>query len=317
MRVAIPGGWFGRPLSAVLGRLPYPLLSRLARLGAWVWHWLVPIRRRVARDNVRRALGDTLSLPAQRVVVRKAFTQQALNVVDILRAPTITAARSEREVRREGFEHLEAALARGRGAVVVMAHLGSLDLIGFSQAIRGLPMSAVVREIRWGPAHAYLTWVRTRTGLRLIPPRRSAHACLRALRDNRVLGLVIDQHMPKHRGVVCEFFGRLASTSPAPVRLALAAAAPIHPGLIVRHGFGPQHTLRIEPELALEAPYGDPVLDAWHNTQRINHVLERWVRATPEQWLWMHRRWKVDEDPRGWEIPAPLQQHPSLRRAPS
>lgn len=271
------------------------MANRLGRALGWLWYWCIPVRLRVARRNLERALGGTKQ--QRNRILRACCAHQALYAVDVLRAPLMTPARSDHYVERSGFEHLERALAAGRGAIVFMAHYGSLDLIGFSQAIRGLPMIAVVKELGWGPANRYVQHVRQLTGLQLLPPRRSREACLAALRRNMILGLIVDQHMPPHRGIVCSFFNRPASTTPAPVRFAYQSGAPIFGAVIRRKGLSPYHHFYITPELQLESPHEDHEANVRHNTQRINNVVEGWVREDPAQWLWMHRRWKVDGEP--------------------
>jgi len=112
--------------------------------------------------------------------------------------------------------------------------------------------------------------------------------------------------MARHRAIVCEFFGGLAATSPAPARFALETGATIIACHIERADDAGHHILKIEPPFVLETPYQDFDANVRHNTERLNRMIEGWIRAVPEQWLWLHRRWKVDDDPTGWEIPPAL-----------
>lgn len=294
-------------LSRMLSALPLAWALWVGRFFGWFWYWIVPIRCRVARDNVRRAFGETLTPKERRRIVRGCCTHMALYALDTLRAPLMTPELSRQLVAREGFERLDAARANGTGAIVFMAHVGSLDLAGCSQAVLGLPIAVVVRDIGWPPAREFITLVREKTGLELLAPRNSMAAIRQALADNKIVCLAADQHAPAPRGIVCEFLGNLASTTPVPARLALQSGAPLHPAVIIRDGLTGHHHLRIEPRLELETPHADFDQNVRHNTERINRVIEGWVRQTPEQWLWMHKRWKVQDDPAGWDVPPSLQ----------
>jgi KDO2-lipid IV(A) lauroyltransferase len=260
----------------------------------------------VAARNLRRALGHELSPAEQRRALRTCFTHMALYGVDILRAPRWTPELSDALVERFGFERLDEALAAGTGAIVVMCHTSSLDAAGFSQAVRGLPIVVVTRALGSRSANAFVSRIRTVTGLRTLPPRGSAGALRQAIADNQIVCLVVDQHVSPRQGMVCELFGQLASTTPFPARLALETGAPVFPALALRVDASAYHRVWIEPRLEMQTPHADFEANVRHNTERINRVVEGWIRRSPEQWLWMHRRWKVQDNPAGWDIPPQL-----------
>ena len=124
---------------------------------------------------------------------------------------------------------------------------------------------------------------------------------------NEIVAFLVDQHLPPHRAIVCEFFGQLAATTPAPTRFALETGAPIFPVTIFRDQKAGYHLARFEPEFKIENQYDDPEKNLWHNTERLNRILEKWIRERPDLYLWVHRRWKVQENPIGWEIRPELQ----------
>ncbi|MEE8410444.1 MAG: lysophospholipid acyltransferase family protein, partial [Myxococcota bacterium] len=277
------------------------------RLLGLVWYYVIPIRRGVAMQNVRRVFGDTMSRSEQRRLVRRCFQQQMMAGMEVLRAPLMTEELSIELVERQGFEHIEEAVARGKGLIGVLVHMGNVDMIGFSQAIRGLPLYGVVREIKGKSAQKFITRVRTRTGMQLIPPRRSAERIRQVLAGNGMVGMIVDQHMPKHRGIVCVLFNMLASTSPAPARFGFDSGTTILPMVMFRKGMTEKFVLRIGPPFELEAPHDDLQENIRHNTERLNRIIEGWIREAPEQWFWVHRRWKVQDDPSRWDIPQHLQ----------
>jgi KDO2-lipid IV(A) lauroyltransferase len=146
--------------------------------------------------------------------------------------------------------------------------------------------------------------VRERAGLKTIPPRRSKDLIRDVLARNELMGFVNDQHTAKHRAIVCKFFGMWAATSPAPVRFALETGAPIIPVRLRRLDDRGHHRVEISEPLALEFPHSTDVDNLRHNVQRINDLFETWIRETPEQWLWLHKRWKVHDNPTGWALPS-------------
>ena len=225
--------------------------------------------------------------------------------MEVLRLPILTPELSEELVEQQSVELLEAALARGKGAILVASHMDNVDLAGCSMSVRGLPMTVVAKQISWRPAAKFIVAVREATGITLIPTRKSKTMIRQLLAENKIVTLVIDQHIKRHHAIVCRFFDQLASTSHAPARLAMEAQVPLFAGLMYRKGMSRHHVVRIE-QVALEHPHDHKAANVRHNTERINRVLERWIREFPEQWLWQHRRWKVHDDPRGWDVPEDL-----------
>lgn len=294
--------------SRVLGWLPLSWALALARFVGWLWYYAIPIRRSVARANVRRALGRELSEAEQKRVVRDCFCNFAMYTVEVLRAPMMTLDLSKELVERQGVDNIEKAWAKGKGVLYLLTHIGNVDMIGFSQPLRGLPLHGIVKKLHSRSAEEFVSKVRERTGLKTIPPRRSKDQIKEVLARNEMVGMVVDQHVAQHRAIVCEFFGQLAATSPALARFAFETGAPILPAVIFRRGKHGHHLLRIEPEFILEEPHKDLQANIRHNTERLNRIIERWIREEPGQWLWLHKRWKVHDDPAGWDIPAHLRE---------
>jgi len=291
----------------VFRKLPLGAAMAVGQALGWFWYYVIPIRRKVAIANVKRAL----KLPDSecRRIVRRCFAHQTMMAVESLRMLDLTQERARELVERRDFDILFDAMDGGKGVVVVMAHMGNYEMLAATQAMLGIPLHAVVREFRNQAVNDYVARVRDLTGYKTISPKRSKDQLRGILAKGEIVCLLVDQHMPAHRGVVCSFFGQLASTSPAPARFAMEAGAPLLPVVTFRDPTRPgHHVVRIEPPIELETPFDDPEKNLWHNTQRINHHIEGWIREHPEQWLWMHKRWKVHDDPDGWDI------KPELRR---
>lgn len=273
----------------------------LARSIAWLWFYLVPIRRKLAEDQVARALGPKLTPRQRRRIVRGAFENACMYAVEELRMPQLSAAVSKQTVGRDGIERMDALLREKRGVIAVTAHVGNFELMGSSQTVRGYPISAVLKDIGYAPAQAFWDAARIKTKLGRIPPRRARDQIVCELAQNRIVAFLIDQHMAPYRSVVCHFFGQLAATSTAPVRFALETGAPILPlysERVLPHG---HHVIHFGAPMALVSPSADAEYNLWYNTQRLTTLIEAWVRRHPEQWLWMHKRWKVLERPTGYD----------------
>jgi KDO2-lipid IV(A) lauroyltransferase len=252
------------------------------------------LRRRVAVRNLRLALGEERD-PA--TVVRGMYRHLGLSLVEFLRLSRWTPERIAERIRLDEFDRLQRAIASGRGVVVVTAHFGNWDLLACLSAKLGVPLHVVTRELKGGRTNRAWMQMREEMGLRLHPAIGSAGVLLAALRRGEVVAFVIDQHMPGKLGVPVPFFGRLASTTDAPAVLARRTGAAVHPAFLFREGFE-RHRLWVGPEIALaDGPREEA---ATESTRRFSLAVEEAVRAHPEQWIWLHRRWKLAD-----RLPAP------------
>lgn len=295
-------------LSRLFCALPLSWAFAIGRTIGWLWYWVVPFRLGVAKQNVARALPE-LDKKMQRQIVRRSCDHLVLVGIEVLRFPLLTAELSEQLVERRGFEHFHKALEQGRGVVVVASHVGSFPVFAASQSTRGEPISAVLKELNWKPANDFWHEVKRKTQLEHIAPKRSKDVIREKLAQGRAVGMVVDQHQAKHRAIVCSFFGQLAATSPSPARFAYETGAPIVLGVSRRRPDDwTRHILEATP-FELESPYDNLEANIRHNTERLNRVIEGWIRSAPEQWLWMHKRWKVQDDPTGWDVPPELLQN--------
>ncbi len=301
-------------LSKLFCLLPERWAFALGRTVGWLWFHLLPFRRSVALRNIERALGQELGRKERRRVIRRCLQQQALFGVEALRFPLTNERESERLVERRGYEHMQAAIDRGKGVVAVTAHVGNFDLLGVSQAYRGMPLAIIYKDIHWKPGHDFFFGQRRAAGILPILPKGSEREIIRALRKGMVVAFVIDQHMPPHRGMATEFFGMLASTTPAPALFALRTGATLITSHIHREGLSPRHVWEVDPPMALEEPYEDRKANLRHNTDKLNRWLEGVIRRYPDQWLWLHKRWKVEDDPTGFELTEELEAAHRARR---
>jgi len=275
------------PLAWLLAYLPAPLgLAVGRRIGDALW-WLLPRRRRVALDNLRRGLGQELSAEARRRLARRSFQHVGMNLVEdcryFLRPTDVMLSR----VRMEGEERLRAAADRGRGVLILTAHYGNWELLAAAHGLSGLPLSIVMRPLDHPLLDDLAARFRRRSGAELIIKERAVREILQALRRRRMVGILLDQNATRSEGVFVPFFGTPASTSKGLAILALRTGAPVVP-VFLRREPGGGHCMEVGAELAAPSD-GDVVAF----TASFNREIEAAIRRAPEQWLWMHARWRT------------------------
>ena len=282
-----------RSARALLGALPLPTAQRVAAAGARRIFARGGKRVRYVLANLRVAFPE-LSEAERYEIGRESYVHFAWNLIDVARSARWTGADLLARVEVEGREHLDAALAPGRGAIAVMAHLGSFEVAMRVAPALGIPLTVIGRPLTNRLLRRDMLAQRTSTGAELILHRNVAPQMLRALRQGRVIAALNDQYTRRSRGVFVPFFGVRASTSPGPAVIALRAGVQIVPAACLR--IGPdRHRLVIRP--ALEPPdTGDRTKDAELLTARANAALEALIRSQPAQWMWSHRRFRHSPD---------------------
>jgi KDO2-lipid IV(A) lauroyltransferase len=183
------------------------------------------------------------------------------------------------------------ARAEGGGLIVLTAHFGSWEFFAGAMAAHGFPLTIVQRPREDAGLDRVLQERRAEAGAAYLERGSAAFAAIRALRRGDLLALPFDQNAHAGEGVFVPFFGRLAATRTAPVRLAMLTGAPVVPAFLVRERDEPlRHVARILPPLELAPGEGDDVV--LENVRRMTHAIEAEVRRAPEQWAWSHRRWR-------------------------
>ena len=262
--------WLGRRL----GDLAYVVFAR---------------RRRLALANLTTAFPE-LPPGARRQIARRSFEHMGMVATEgcfVLRQPLdrVTA-----QIRLEGVEHLRDALqGHGRG-LVLTAHLGNWELLTLAPVITGYPLTVIARALDSQTLDAWAARLRRTAGVEIIDKRQALRPVLDALRRGRLVGLLLDQNASRKEGVFVPFFGRPASTSRAIAVLALRTRTPVIPAFTRRLAPG-RHEIRIHPALALPLSTGEDAIREL--TAACTAVIEEAVRATPDQWLWSHDRWRT------------------------
>ena len=193
--------WILAFLSLLFRCLPRRAAHAAGAVLGWIWYYLIPVRRSVARANLRLAVPDK-SEKERRKIARGCFVHLARCAVEFLRLPGLNRKKVDKLLEHTGWEHYRQAMEKGRGVIVVTAHFGNFDLLAGAQAVRGLPLHILTREQHLSGFNRYWMSVRAKLGVGMLPVKKSALRIHRLLKDGKVVAMVIDQHAPKGRGVV-------------------------------------------------------------------------------------------------------------------
>lgn len=277
-------------LAKLLLLVPRGALDALgAALGSLVW--TLRIRRGVVLGNLRLAFPEKTETE-RRAIARATYRSLGRMVFEFLRVPGLSRAEVEGLFDYEGWEHVERALAAGHGLIACTAHYGNFDLLASAHALKGVPLTMIARKMGDSSANDLWRSVRHRSGVEelVVKKGETLRAARKALSTGRVLGYVIDQNERRRSAVFPTFFGVPAATAPTPAVLARRTGAPVVFTVSIPLGGG-RHRVVIEP--ATPPDTGDHDADVLAFMQDLNDRLERWVRAHPEHWYWLHRRWKT------------------------
>ncbi|MFP4473540.1 MAG: lysophospholipid acyltransferase family protein [Candidatus Omnitrophota bacterium] len=275
--------------------IPYGLFKPLTRAVQACCFALFGARlRRNAARTITQAYGDQLSESEKKEIISGTFRHFGKVLTEDLyysQRPEY----SDRVVDIAGREHLDRALAAGKGAVVVSAHFGNFPLMIFYLRRAGYLSNAVIRPLRDRKIGRYAKEMMAAHGVGTVyskPARRCVRESVETLRQNKLLFVLMDQHYGTDARVEVDFFGRPAAAGASPVVLARRTGAAVIPAFIVRdRDDDDRHRIEILPPLDLEQG-GTQEQVLQKNMQTITDVIERYVRRYPCQWGWMHRRWK-------------------------
>lgn len=273
-----------------VSRLPRRITLVIGRWLGTLAFWLAPQQRELACEHLRRSL--TLSDEHWvRTIAKQCFQHLGKTVVEFMQFPRLDSEQIQRYVTFEGVEHVEQALAQGKGAIILTGHFGNWELLAASISATIAPLTPIVRELRSPRLNALVSRYREKAGYTTIDRDTGIRHALRCLKRNELLGIVADVDTTVS-GVFVDFFGRRAYTPYSPVAIALKTGATILPTFIVRQPDG-SHRAIIESPLALKRT-DTKEKDLVINTQKFTKIIESYIRQYPAQWIWMHRRWKTE-----------------------
>lgn len=287
-RLAYAGAWCVLKGLGLLPRWVARLLGRGIGFLVYVLHRRL---RRVGRFNLELALPE-LSQKERRRLLRATFRHLGWLLAEFSQFPKYNRENIERVVVYDGFENFREAARQGHGVLFLTAHFGPWELSSFAHALYGYPVRFLVRPLDNPLVDALINHYRCLNGNVAIDKKGSVRPILETLRAGDTVGILIDQNTTLEDGVFVDFFGIPACTTSGLARLALKTEAPVVPGFILWDTRLKKYRLRFEPPVTLTRT-GDAERDLLENTARFTRIIEEFVRRHPEQWLWVHRRWKT------------------------
>jgi KDO2-lipid IV(A) lauroyltransferase len=280
--------WVGLKL---LGLLPRTAARSVGASFAAAAYAMRPPLRRAALFNLEMAFPEWTDAQRQTVLLRM-IQQIGWMAGEFSQFPKHTRGTIDQIVIREGFEHFDAASRLGKGVLFLTGHMSAWELAPFAQALYGDPLHFLVRPIANRRVDALINKYRCLSGNKPIEKNRSARAILKVLAEGGTVGILADQNTVLDEGVFVDFFGIPACTTSGLARIALRTDAPVLPGFLSWDQSLRKYRLRFEPPVEL-ARTGDEEADVRECTTRFTHVIENYVRAHPDQWVWVHKRWKT------------------------
>jgi len=269
----------GRFAAIVLARLVYVLHGRLRRVGMRNLELAFPEKSRAERKRILKAVFDGLGRQLAEFCRFPKYTKENVGEVAIY----------------DGVEHFEAARARGKGVLFLTAHFGGWEIGSFAHSLYGNTLRIVVRPLDNPYLDRLVDRYRTLHGNATFGKQDFARGLLAAMKAGETVGILIDQNVTPPAGVFVDFFGHPACTASGLARVAAHTGAAVVPGFTLWDATLRKYRIHFEPAVELVRT-GDEEADAVANTARFTKVIEEFARRYPEQWLWVHRRWKTQPE---------------------
>ena len=264
---------------------PLAVAHSLGRFYGRLLDRLVPRLRRVAETNLSMAMPE-LDAATRRAIIDGVFRSIARMLVSLARFPSMGAQNLDRWIRFAGVEHVDAAMRQGRGLLFATAHLGNWELSAFAHALAASPVDVLVRPLDNPLIDRLIERRRGLSGNRIIYKKDFARTLLKALAANDKVGILIDQNASLDGGVFVDFFGIPACANAGLAKIAARSGAPVIPAYALWMENEGRYLLRFHPPVPMTG-------DAARDTAVLHAGLEAAIRAYPDQWLWIHRRWKT------------------------
>ena len=279
------------PFIKILGILPRSLSRALAIFLSQIVYLLHAKLRRVGMQNLRMAFPEISDAERKRIL-RGVFKSLGRELAELCQFPRYSLDNVEQVVVYDGLENYQRAYARNKGVLFLTAHFGAWELSAFVHSLHGHWLHIVMRPMDNPYLDHLLQSYRTMHGNQVVPKDDFVRGLLAAMKAGEVVGILMDTNMTPPQGIFVDFFGIPACTASGLARIALRTGAAVVPGFTIWDESMAKYRLRFDPAMELVRT-GNLEADIRENTQRFTKVIEDYVRRYPDQWLWVHRRWKT------------------------
>lgn len=276
-------------VSVLMSFLPLPAALAVGRGLGWFYGNIVRYHRPQALEALARAFPER-SDAERRGILAKMYASLGMNVAELLRMARTKDEYFDKNVEWSDASIVRDALKKGKGLLVLSAHTGNWDILCTTFPRLGTATTIITKEIKNKGVSDYWMGLRAKYGLKFVPKKNSYRLCLSALKKNEVIGFILDQNMIDTEGIFVDFLGKAACTSPGLAYMSAQSGAPVVPVFAERLQDG-RHRMNILPPI--DPPPNREPETIREYTQRYTRVIEDFVREHPEQWIWIHRRWRT------------------------
>ena len=263
-------------MGAAVGTLAFAILGRLRSVGVTNLELAFPEKSATEREQI----------------LRRLYRNLGWLLAEFCQMPRYTPENTRSFIRYEGLEHYLAARDRGKGVLILTGHLGAWELSSYYHSLMGHPMSMVIRRLDNARVDKLVNDIRCLHGNRVLHKDDFARGLIAAMRGGETVGILMDTNMTPPQGSFVPFFSRLACTANGMARVALRTGATVLPGFMLWEESEQKYALHFGEAINLVST-GNDEQDALDNTARFTAVIESWICRYPDQWLWVHRRWKT------------------------
>ena len=280
-----------RSMILVLGFIPLTVARFIGKLVGTLAFMVPMTRKKMALENILSSFDGGITRGEAKKLLKRVylyFGQMFLEVPHVMR---LSPRNMHEYLAIDHEENLLTALAKGKGVLALTAHFGNWELMSAAVAMHFGNSAVVVRPLDFEPADKLMVDLRSRYGTEIIPAHRSMRHLMRAVRQNKIIGILLDQNVDWYEGAFVNFLGRPACSNKGLALLALRTGAPVIPFFSVKDEAG-RYRIIIEKEVTLIRT-GDTTRDVEDNTALFTNIIESYIRKYPHHWFWFHNRWKT------------------------
>ena len=276
----------------ILCKIPIKYIHKIGKILGFIWFYLIRIRREVVIDNLTKSFKNKYSKQEINQIALSTYVNICIGALELLRMPQIIADGIDNYVEIENEHHINNALKKGKGILILCAHFGNWDLLAVERGIKTNSVSIVTKESTSKGISQYWKQTRESFGVKFHKTKWVLFDLFKELKKNKIVGIIIDQHYPGDKALIVNFLGRPAATSPGLAILAERSGSPVIPAFIIRTSKG-THKIIFEKPLYFKLKSPNTQENYLENTKIYTKILETYIKKFPDHWMWLHRRWKV------------------------
>ena len=282
-----------RGFSSFFGALPLHRALALGRSLGWLYGNVIRHHRRDAVEALARSLPEKSGVERNQIL-QQMYRNLGMNAAEEMRMPSVSDDYLKEYIIWDDEAPVREVLASGKGLLALTAHLGNFDLLCTIAPHFNYPTTIITKKIKNIAINDWWMKARSRFGLKFVPAHNSYRQCLTALRHNEIVAFILDQNMINTEGIFVDFFGKPACTSPGLAYMSAQSGAAVVPVFMIRQENG-RHRVKVMPPIPPPPDRKPETISTY--TQLYTKVIEDVIREYPDQWIWVHRRWKTVQKP--------------------